>query len=173
MSRFDELVETVAEYEKRAAENYDRVRRLAEDLKDGFCKYLSSGTGACVHLVPPAGPFKPMTDLNTAFSIPPIGFRPLGPILFGLAVRVSKGTDWIRVTMACHKLGEKFTVQLQDGPSYNFQLPLSDSNPDEFYEILFDHIHAQFKDAIVRYDQGSDARSIGFDFTADTDATTS
>lgn len=173
MSRFDELVETVEEYQKRAAANYDRVRRLAEELKDGFCKFLNSGPGVCVHLVPPVGQFKPVTDLNTAFSIPPRGFRPLGPILFGLAVRVSKETDWIRVTMACHKLGEKFTIQIQDGPNYNFTLPLADSNPEDFYHILFDHIRAQFQDAIVRYDQGSDARSIGFDFTDDAAGATS
>ncbi|MAT33905.1 MAG: hypothetical protein CMK06_01980 [Ponticaulis sp.] len=165
MSRFEELVSTVAEYQKRAAENYDRIRRLAEELKDGYCAFMGPSKGACVHLVQPAGPFKPITNLDTAFSVPPRGFRPLGAIAFGLAVRVSEGTDWIRVAMTCHKLGEKFTVHIEGGPSYTFQLPLSGSHPEEFYELLFQHIKAQFTEAIDRYDRGTDARSIGFDFS--------
>ncbi len=165
MSRFDELVTTVDAYQSRAGENYNRIRKLAEDLKDGFCAFLGARDGVCVHLVPPVGPFKPSTDLTTAFSIPPRGFRPLGPVLFGLAVRVTRATDWIRLTMHCHKLGEKFTVHIEGGPSYTFQLPLADYDPTEFYEILFEHIRSQFTEAIDRYDRGTDARSIGFDFS--------
>lgn len=173
MSKFDDLVATVDTYQSRAKDNYDRVRRLAEDMKDGFCNYLGTGHGVCVHLVPPAGAFKPVTDLNTAFSIPSRGFRPLGPILFGFAVRVTKNTDWIRLTMSCHKAGERLTVQVQGGPNYTFQLPLSEYDPSEFYELLFDHIKAQFADAIERYDRGADTHSIGFDFTEDEDETAS
>ena len=114
MSRFEELTETVEAYQSRAAENYDRIRKLASELKEGFCAFLGSGMGVCVHLVPPAGPFQPRTDLNTAFSVPPRGFRPLGPVLFGMAVRVSKGTDWIRVVMHCHKQGDKFITWSYD-----------------------------------------------------------
>ena len=167
MSRFEELVETVADYQKRAGEHYDRVRGLAENLRQGFCEYLGSGMGTCVHLVPPAGAFKPTTDLNTAFSIPARGFRPLGPIAFGMAVRVSKGTDWIRVVMVCYKRGEKFTVEIDAGPSYTFGLPLADNSTDEFYDILYAHISGQFTEAITRYDRGNDARSIGFYFSED------
>ena len=64
MSRFDELVTTVEAYQMRADENYQRIRRLAEDLKDGLCQFMGAKDGICVHLVPPVGPFKPMTDLN-------------------------------------------------------------------------------------------------------------
>ncbi|MFC6198614.1 hypothetical protein [Ponticaulis profundi] len=165
MSRFDELVETVDAYQARAAENYDRIRKLAVDLKEGFCAYLGTKDGVCVHLVPPVGQFKPMTDLERAFSIPSRGFRPLGPVFFGLAVRVTHGTDWIRLTMRCHKLGEKFTLHIDEGPSYTFQLPLADHDPTEFYELLFHHVRAQFTEAIDHYDRGTDARSIGFDFS--------
>lgn len=165
MSRFDELVTTVEAYQMRADENYQRIRRLAEDLKDGLCQFMGAKDGVCVHLVPPVGPFKPMTDLNKAFSIPPRGFRPLGPVMFGLAVRVSRGTDWIRLTMSCHKLGDKFTVHIDAGPSYTFKLPLAENDPEEFYQLLFEHIRAQFTEAIDRYDRGSDARTIGFDFS--------
>ena len=165
MSRFDELVTTVDAYQTRAKENYDRIRRLATDLKDGFCSFLGSRDGVCVHLVPPAGPFKPMTDVDHAFTVPPRGFRPLGPVSFGLAVRVTRGTDWIRLTMHCHKLGDKFTVHIDGGPSYTFKLPLTENDPTEFYQLLFEHIRSQFTEAINRYDSGTDARSIGFDFS--------
>ena len=165
MSRFDELVTLVDAYQSRAKENYDRIRGLATDLKDGFCKFLDARDGVCVHLVPPVGPFRPATEMEKAFSIPSRGFRPLSPVLFGLAVRVTRGTDWIRVTMSCHKLGEKFTVHIQDGPSYTFQLPLSEYDPTDFYELLYNHVKAQFTEAIDRYDRGTDARSIGFDFS--------
>lgn len=169
MPRFDELVETAKQYQDRAAENYDRIRRLASELKDGFCKYLG-GQGVCVHLVPPAGPFKPRTDLDTAFSIPPRGFRPLGPVLFGLAVRVSEGTDWIRVVMHCHKQGERFMVSIDHGPHFTFMLPLAENDPTEFYDILYRHITSQFTEAIERYDRGTDTRSIGFDFSESSEA---
>ena len=165
MSRFEDLLETVKEYQLRAAENYERIRQLASDLKDGFCAYLGSSKGVCVHLVPPTGAFKPQTDLDTTFSIPPRGFRPLGPVLFGLAVRVTEGTEWIRVVVHCHKQGENFTVHVDDGPSYTFKLPLADNDPQEFYDILYAYIRAQFSEAIERYDRGTDARSIGFDFS--------
>lgn len=165
MSRFEELVEIVNAYQARAKENYDRIRTLAVDLKDGFCKFLG-GQGICVHLVPPVGPFKPATDLENAFTVPSRGFRPLGPVIFGLAVRVTHGTDWIRLVMHCHKLGEKFTVHIDGGPSYTFQLPLAEHDPTDFYELLLAHVRAQFTEAIDRYDRGTDARSIGFDFSA-------
>lgn len=169
MSNFEDLVTTVEAYQARATENYDRIRHLAEKLKEGFCEYLSANDGVCVHLVPPVGPFKPFTDLNKAFSIPPRGFRPLGPVYFGLAMRVSRGTDWIRIVMRCHKLGEKFTVYIENGPSYTFHLPLAESDMGEFFDLLFSHVREQFTEEIERYDRGSEARSIGFDFSDDSD----
>ena len=58
-----------------------------------------------------------------------------------------------------------FTVHVDDGPSYTFKLPLADNDPQEFYDILYAYIRAQFSEAIERYDRGTDARSIGFDFS--------
>ena len=165
MSKFDELVDAADAYQARVQDNFERIKRLAQDLKDGFCSYLGAKDGVCVHLVPPVGQFKPTTDLTTAFSIPPRGFRPLGPVFFGLAIRVSRGTDWIRVAVRCQKLGEKFTVFIEGGPNYTFQLPLADGDPSEFYDLLFQHVLSQFTEAIERYDRGTDARSIGFDFS--------
>lgn len=165
MSKFEELLTSVEAYQTRVTENYDRVRRLATDIKDGFCAYLDSKDGVCVHLVPPIGEFQPRTDLDKAFTIPPRGFRPLGPISFGLAVRVTRGTNWIRVPMHCRKLGDRFTVFLDGGPSYTFSLPIADHDPSPFYDMLYDHIAKQFTDAVDHYDNGEDARSIGFDFS--------
>ena len=88
MSHFDELIETVEQHQKLADENYKRIRTLAEELRDGLCAFMDARDGVCVHLVPPGGDFKPKEYGDRAFSIPPRGFRPLGPIAFGLAVRV-------------------------------------------------------------------------------------
>lgn len=174
MSRFGDLIETVDAYQKRAGENYDRIRGLAEDLRSGFCDYLDASDGVCVHLVPPVGAFQPRPAGDQAFSAPPRGFRPLGPVAFGLAVRVSRGTDWIRVTMACRKTGDDFIVQIDQGPNYEFTLPLADHDPSEFYEILYQHIKERFTQAIERYDEGEySTRSIGFDFSEDEPTTQS
>ncbi len=169
MARFDELLETVDAYQALAAENYDRVRRLAESLKDGMCDFMGSKTGVCVHLVPPAGPFKPKAHSDEAFSMPPRGFRPLVPVAFGLAFRVSEGTDWLRVTFQCQKLGEKFIVNILDGDKYTLTLPLADNDTQPFYQHIFDHVHDSFKDRIEHYNNGDFAGEIGFDFAEDDD----
>ena len=169
MARFDELLETVDTYQALAAENYDRVRRLAESLKDGMCDFMGSTTGVCVHLVPPAGPFKPKAHTDEAFSMPPRGFRPLVPVAFGLAFRVSKGTDWLRVTFQCQKLGEKFIVNILDGDKYTLALPLADNDTVPFYQHIFDHVHESFIDRIKHYNDGDYTGEIGFDFAEDDD----
>jgi len=169
MSRFENLLATVETYQALAAENYDRIRKLAEDLSDGMCAYMQSGMGTCVHLVPPTGQFQPKPYGDKAFSLPPRGFRPLGPIAFGLAFRVTKGTDWLRVTMECHKRGDRFTVRIMNGEDYHFSLPLADADALPFYEHIYDHVHNWFMDGIERYREGdATSRDIGFDF-ADAD----
>ena len=168
MSRFDRMIETVDTYQKLAGENYVRVRKLAEDIRQGFCDFLDAKDGICVHLVPPMGAFEPKPYGDQAFTVPPRGFRPLGPIAFGLAVRVTRGTNWIRLALSCHKVGDDFTVAVQGGPSYKFTLPVADHDPSSFYELVFDHIHDQFLDAIERYKEGEySSRTIGFDFSDD------
>ncbi|MEL7129650.1 MAG: hypothetical protein AAGK23_08885 [Pseudomonadota bacterium] len=168
MARFDDLITTVETYQALAAENYDRVRRLAEDLREGMCAYMNSSDGVCVHLVPPMGAFKPKPYTDEAFSVPPRGFRPLGPIAFGLAVRVSNGTDWLRVTMECQKVGDRFTVNIMDGAKYTFSLPLADNDTEPFYEHIYLHVHDWFQSRIERYTEGDyGQRDIGFDFAED------
>ena len=56
-------------------------------------------------------------------------------------------------------------IAIDHGPNYTFKLPLSENDPSEFYDLLYRHITSQFTEAIERYDRGTDARSIGFDFS--------
>lgn len=171
MSRFDDLLARVETYQELAAENYDRIRKLAEDLSAGMCDFLDSSTGACVHLVPPQGPFTPKDHGDAAFSMPPRGFRQLGPIAFGLAVRVSKGTDWLRVTLQCHKIGDKFTVHILEGDAHTVEMPLSAADAEVFYQHIYDHVFGWFDHRIERYEEGEDYSTleIGFDFSDDED----
>ncbi len=167
MARFDTLIETVDEYQVLAAENYDRIRNLAEGLRRGLCDHLGATDGECVRLVPPAGPFEPKNYGANAFSVAPKGFRPLGPIAFGLAVRVTRGTDWIRLTIECRKAGDAFTAEIVGGPSHELGLPLEDHDAAAFYDEIFDHIQGWFADRIARYREGDyGTREIGFDFSA-------
>ncbi|MEM9738372.1 MAG: hypothetical protein AAF829_00755 [Pseudomonadota bacterium] len=165
MSRFDDLLGTVETYQSLASENYDRIRRLAEELREGLCGFLGSQDGACVHLVPPGGAFEPRPYGDQAFSIAPRGFRPLGPVQFGLAIRVTKGTDWLRLVLECRKSGETFRVIMEGDKAYTFQLPLADNDPEPFYEEIFHHVRGWFQERIDRYNEGdSGTREIGFDF---------
>ncbi|MEO0982730.1 MAG: hypothetical protein AAFX03_08780 [Pseudomonadota bacterium] len=171
MSRFEELVATVDTYQGLAKENYDRIRRVAEEIAGGFCEFLGTADGVCVHLVPPVGPFEPKPYGDQAFSMPPRGFRPLGPVAFGLAVRVSRGTDWLRLTMECRKIGDLFIVQIQGGPEFEFKVPLSENHPEAFYDMVYNHVRNWFAEHIERYQKGDyGSREIGFDFTAGEEA---
>lgn len=169
MARFDDLLAKVEAYQELATENYDRIRKLAEGLSAGMCEFMDSKTGTCVHLVPPMGQFTPKAHGDGAFSMPPRGFRQLGPIAFGLAVRVSKDTDWLRVTMECHKIGDKFTVHILDGEEYTLELPLARETSEPFYQHVYEHVYNWFDARIQRYNDGEnyDTREIGFDFAND------
>lgn len=168
MSRFEDLIAKVEHYQSLAAENYDRVRRLAEELREGLCAHIGSTDGVCVRLVPPAGAFEPKDYGDKAFSVPPKGFRPLGPVMFGLAVRVSKGTDWMRVTMECQKIGDTFITRIAGGEEYELSIPLKDNDPEPFYDHIFEHVMNWFSVQIERYEAGDyGRREIGFDFSQD------
>lgn len=165
-SKFDALLERAAEYQELAKEHYDRVRRIADGIQSGFCKYLASSDGVCVHLVPPQGAFQPKEYGDAAFSMPPRGFRHIGPIAFGLAVRVTRRTDWLRMTLICSKKGDSFEVSIVDGGSHKFDLPFTDDDHQDFYEKLYDHITSWLDDKIKLYQDGDySSRSIGFDFS--------
>lgn len=174
MSRFDELVELADAYQGLVTENYDRIRRLAEDLRAGLCDWMNARDGVCVRLVPPFGPFEPRVYADEFLSLPPRGFRPLGPIAFGLAIRVSRQNDWMRLTLSARKAGELFHVAIADGPEHSFALPLRPGDPEPFFAMIHDHLRDWFSGAIQVYRQGEeDVRRIGFDFaTPETGALT-
>ncbi len=166
MTRFDELKALASTYQDLASENYARVRQLAEEIRGGFCDYLNASDGICVQLVPPIGEFQPKPYGDAAFSVPPRGFRPLGPIAFGLAVRVSGGTDWIRITTQCQKIGDRFVLDIQGGESFTLELPLTEQESSRLFDYLFTHLMDWFRSRIDHYETGEyGTREIGFDFS--------
>jgi hypothetical protein len=166
-SRHAALLALAERYRALADENYARIRALAEAIQSGFCGYLNSADPPCVLLVPPTGPFEPIAYGDRAFSSPPHGFRPLGPIQFGLAVRVGAENEWLRVTLSCEKEGETFTVNLMGGGSHEFALPLKGQDPTEFFAALHAHVRSFFETAIDDYEHGRyGQRDMGFDFSA-------
>lgn len=165
VSRYAALTALAARYRALAAENYARTRALAEAIRGGFCGYLNSDAPPCVMLVPPFGPFEPKPYGDHAFSAPPAGFQPLGPIHFGLAVRVTSTNDWVRVVLECVKEGDRFTVDIQGGGEHRFRLPLHEQDPSEFFQALYAHLESFFAGAIEDYEHGRyGVRDIGFDF---------
>lgn len=165
-SRYENLAALAARYRTLAGENYGRTRAFAETLRGGFCGYLNSDSPPCVLLVPPAGPFEPRAYGDFAFSVPPSGFQPLGPIAFGLAVRVSAQNDWIRLTLECVKEADAFIVTIFGGGESSVRMPADEQNPVEFFAALYEHLHAFFDQAIDDYEHGRyGSREIGFDFS--------
>lgn len=164
MNRFAELVAIVARHQELAAEHYARVRQVGEGVRAGLCDYLDARDGECVRLVPPAGPFQPRNYGEEAFSMPPRGFRFIVPVLFGLAVRVTRGVDWIRIALRCTKEGETFRIDLADGKSHACRVPFTESEHVELYEMIYRHVVDVFEDQIGQYEHGEyGVREIGFD----------
>ncbi len=163
MSRFEELIKTVEIYQQLAEENYGRIRRLAEAVRSGLCDYIGAPDGVCVYLVPPTGEFEPRAYGDAAFSVPPRGFRPLGPVSFGLAFRVSKQADWLRLRFECRKTGEDFVVGIEDGAQYTFRLPIEEGDSEPFYAHIYKYILGWFDENIESYREGVyGTRAIGF-----------
>ena len=174
MTRFDQLVDLVETYQYLAAENYARVRQLAEAVRSGLCDYIDAKGGICVRLVPPIGDFEPKDYGDNSFSVPPGGFRPLGPIAFGLAVRVTRGTDWIRLTMQCQKIGDTLVLDIQGGQSFTLTLPLNEDDSRRLFDYVYKHVLNWFQSQMDRYETGEyGTREIGFDFSHQTGTETS
>ncbi len=166
MTRFEALFDIVALHQRLASENYERIRTIAEHVRAGFCAYLDASGGECVHLAPPFGPFELKEHGDEAFSLPPKGFRPISPITFGLAVRVSPIPDWVRVALVCSKTGEAFNVEIADGKSYVFSLPIGDNENRDFFDMLYGHLAEGFGEQIRQYQEGEyGGHEIGFDMS--------
>lgn len=161
---FSQLIDTAGRYGTLSYQNYSLVRSLAERLRHGFCEYLAADDGACLYLVPPMGPFLPKNHGSGAFSVSGAGYLPLAPISFGLAVRVSRKNDWLRVVFSCAVEGGKLEAHIAGGESFAFELPLDDLQVNNMFEPLYRHIHDWFANRVAQYEQGSyGGRDIGFE----------
>lgn len=171
MSRFHALIELVARHQAMATQNYDLIRGLGERLRAGFCEYLAATDGECVHLVPAFGPFEPRGYGDDAFSMPPRGFRPIVPVAFGLAVRLTREGDWLRVPLHCAKEGERFRIDIANSASLSVSTPSAGEEDQAVFEALHAWLADTFTSQIDRFEDGVyGGRDIGFDMDAGSQA---
>lgn len=162
-SRHRALKETATRYGALSLQNYAHIRALAERIASGLCAYLDPDDPPCVFLVPPQGPFQPRDYGGRAFTVPGRGFLPLGPIGFGLAVRVSGQTDYIRLVLSCAREGEELVVRIKEGGAYEFHTG-EDADLSDFFEHLYQHILNWYEERIRLYEEGNySGGGIGFE----------
>lgn len=164
---FDQLADAAERYGRFSLENYSRVRSLAERLAAGFCAYLGGGHGErCCYLVPADGAWTPADFRSGAFSVSGQRFLPLEPIRFGLAVRVSRTGDWMRLALTAATNGEAMDVHVEHGETYTFALPLNDADMGTFFSHLHRHLVDWFEERARHYEHGEygGGGGIGFDF---------
>lgn len=161
--RFDALSRAALEYGERSFDNYAQVRSVAERLRDGLCAYLDN-TQTCVFLVPPQGPFQSTNYGSAAFSVAGKGFLPLEPISFGLAVRVSREGDFMRLVITCRKEGERLFINIDANKSFEVDLPMNEAALETCQEGLYQYLLEWFSGRVNQYDHGRYGSSdIGFD----------
>ncbi len=164
-SRYDSLADAAERYGRFSLDNYAQIRNVAESVSSGFCRYLSGGDPVCVYLVPPTGEWGPQAYQSGAFSVSGGGFLPLGSISFGLAVRVSRTGDWLRVVLTCTKKGPEMEIEIENGTTFALQLPLREEQLTKLYNILFEHLTVWFSQQADLYENGDYGdRAIGFEF---------
>jgi len=162
-SRFLALSDAANEYGARSFDNYSQIRSLAEQVREGLCAYMQHDK-KCVFLVPPQGPFSAQNFGSGAFSVSGKGVLPLEPISFGLAVRVSKSGDFMRMVLHCRKAGDKIFMQIEEDRVYDFDLPLGETELEACFEGLYQYLLQWFTDRVERYDHGNyGSTDIGFD----------
>lgn len=164
---FETLADAAERYGEFSLENYARIRSLAERISAGFCGYLGgSSPHRCCYLVPPEGSWAPADFRSGAFSVSGMRFLPLGPIQFGLAVRVSRTGDWMRLVLSAAKNGEAMDVHVAQGETYTFSMPLDDAEMTAFFAHLHSHLVDFFEDQSRHYEHGEygGGGGIGFDF---------
>ena len=162
-NRFQMISDAANQYGERSFNNYAQIRSVAEQVRDGLCEYLDSER-KCVFLVPPQGAFISQNYGSAAFSVAGQGFLPLEPISFGLAVRVSESGDFMRIVLHCRKEGNHLYMQVEEDKTYDFDLPLNETELNACLEGLYQYLLHWFKDRVERYDHGNYGSSdIGFD----------
>lgn len=164
-SRFDTLADAAERYGRFSLDNYAHVRNVAESISSGFCRYLSGGEPVCVFLVPPEGAWSPQGYQSGAFSVSGTGFLPLDPIAFGMAVRVSRTGDWLRLVLTCAKQGPEMEIQIQNGAAFSLELPVREEQLAQLFDILYEHLTVWFSQQADLYENGDyGGRAIGFEF---------
>lgn len=153
-TRHHTLKDTASRYAALSLENYAHIRALAERIAREMCAYLHPNNPPCVFLVPPQGPFQPRDYGRRAFTVSGRGFLPLGPIGFGLAVRVSDHADFLRVVLSCAKEGEELVVRIKDGGAYEFHAGEADADLSDFFAHLYQHILNWYEERIRLYEEG-------------------
>lgn len=162
-SKLEKLAKAAEVYGQRSFDNYAQVRSVAENVRNGLCKWLDNEQ-QCVFLVPPQGPFQAQNSGSAAYSVSGQGFLPLEPISFGLAVKVSPQGDYMRLVLTCRKEGDKMFILVENNASHTLDLPASEDGLKIVYAGLYDHIMSWFTDRVEQYDHGNYGSSdIGFD----------
>lgn len=163
---FETLAKASERYGELSLENYARIRSLAEALSSGFCAFLRGGScDRCCYLVPAEGAWTPTDYSSGAFSVSGQRMLPLGPIRFGLAVRVSQTGDWMRLVLTASKNGDDMDVHVQGGKTFTFNLPRNETQTQTFFEHLHAHLVGWFEDHVHHYEHGAYGGngSMGFD----------
>tara|TARA_R110002073_G_scaffold5409_3_gene33347 strand:- start:14594 stop:15136 length:543 start_codon:yes stop_codon:yes gene_type:complete len=162
---FDILADAAERYGRFSLDNYAQIRNVAESVSSGFCRYLSGGEPVCVYLVPPKGEWSPQAYQSGAFSVSGTGFLPLDSISFGLAVRVSRTGDWLRIVLTCTKKGPEMQIEIENGTTLALELPVRADQLSRLFSILFEHLTVWFSQQADLYENGDYGdRGIGFEF---------
>jgi hypothetical protein len=163
LTRHDALVEVAERYKATSAENYGRITELAERIRASFCAWFGAMDGPCVFLVPPQGPFETRPYGDAAFSMPAKGLRPIEAIAFGLAIRVTRAGDWLRLPAVATCLGAEISIEIDGGPEHSFAATPDDVALEAFFAAVRDHVVDMLTAAVQRYQEGEYAGGdIGF-----------
>ena len=163
LTRADALATIAGDYGDRALGNYSQTRNIAQGLRDRLSEHMCDERD-CVFLVPPSGKFGARNYGSRAFSVSGKGFLPLEPISFGLAVRVSRNKDYIRIVVTVRREGDTIYLTPDTGKPYRVSAPPTEEQYAEVVESLYAYLVDWFASRIDRYDNGSYGNNdIGFD----------
>ncbi|WP_409432487.1 hypothetical protein ACJ3XI_09790 [Litorimonas sp. RW-G-Af-16] len=162
-SRLDIIADAAEIYGARSFDNYAQIRSVAETIRDEFCAWLDPES-QCVFLVPAEGAFAAQNYRSAAFSVTGTGYLPLKPISFGLAVKISREKDYMRLKITCRKEGGNMFISIEHGRDIALPLPIQKGELPPLFESIYSHILDFFTDSVDEYDNGDYGSSdIGFD----------
>ncbi len=163
LTRHDVLVGAAERYRTAAQANYDRVTTLAERVRAGLCGWLGAMDGTCVFLVPALGPYETRAYGEAAFSMRAKGFKSLDPILFGLAIRITREGDWFRLPVTARRDGPRLDFDIHDGPTLSLGIEPTDTELEAVFQAVHAHVLEFFQRGLSLYENGDYAGGeIGF-----------